>query len=197
MPAPEPPRPTGRRPGDSGTRDAILDAALALFAERGYDGASVRAIAAAAGVDPGLVRHFFGDKEALFATAVADRMQVAPLLARAAAADPATVGRAMTEAYLSLWERPDTGPIVLALVRSATTSESAASMLREMIGPRIADATGGDPELARRIALAASSLVGAALARYVVRVGPIADLTHDELVDRLAPVVQHHLTGGR
>ncbi|GIG39156.1 TetR/AcrR family transcriptional regulator [Cellulomonas phragmiteti] len=196
MPAPpERPRPTGRRPGDSGTRDAILDAALALFAERGYDGASLRAIAAAAGVDPGLIRHFFGDKEALFATAVADRMQVAHLLARAASADPTTAGRAMTEAYLGLWEGPDTGPIVRALVRSATTSESAARMMREMIGPRIHDATGGDTALAGRIALAASNLLGVAMARYVIGVGPVVDLPRDELVDRLAPVVQHYLTG--
>lgn len=195
MPTPPRQRPTGRRPGDSGTRDAILDAALALFADRGYDGASLRAIAAAAGVDPGLIRHFFGDKEGLFATAVADRMQVADLLARAASADPATVGRAMTEAYLGLWEDPGTGPIVRALVRSATTSPGAAHMMREMIGPRLRDATGGDADLARRVALAASNLLGVAVARYVVQVGPVVDLPRDELVDRLAPVVQHYLTG--
>lgn len=195
MPTPPRPRPTGRRPGDSGTRDAILDAALALFADRGYDGASLRAIAAAAGVDPGLIRHFFGDKEGLFTTAVADRMQMGDLLARAAAADPATVGRDMTEAYLTLWEDPGTGPIVRALVRSATTSAAAAHMLRQMIGARMQDATGGDTERTRRIALAAAHLLGIAVTRYVVEVGPMVDIPRDELVDRVAPAVQRYLTG--
>lgn len=194
-PPPRRARPTGRRPGDSGTREAILEAALGLFAERGYDATSVRAVATAAGVDPALVRHFFGGKEQLFATAVADRVRMTPLLTSAAAAHPTDAGRALTEAYLALWEAPDTGPLVRALVRSAATSENAARMMREMITPRIHDATGGDDEVARRIALAASHLLGVAMARYVVRVRPLADLPRDELVARLAPVVQHHLTG--
>ncbi len=61
---------TGRRAGDSGTREAILQAARAQFAERGYDGATIRAIAAAAAVDPALVHHFYGSKESLFAAAM-------------------------------------------------------------------------------------------------------------------------------
>ncbi|MGO9658515.1 MAG: helix-turn-helix domain-containing protein, partial [Acidimicrobiales bacterium] len=57
---------TGRRPGRPGTRQAVLDGARRLFAERGYDGASVRDIAVAAGVDPALVHHYFGTKQELF-----------------------------------------------------------------------------------------------------------------------------------
>lgn len=188
-------RPTGRRPGDSGTREAILEAALGLFAERGYDATSVRAVATAAGVDPALVRHFFGDKDALFATAVADRMQMVPLLQEAAAAHPTDAGRALTEAYLDLWERPETGPVLHALVRSATTSPDAARMMREMATPRILDATGGDGQAAHRIALAAAHLLGIAISRYVVRMPAVADLPRDDLVARVAPVVQYHLTG--
>ena len=124
-------RPTGRRPGDSGTRDAILDAALALFAERGYDGASMRAIAAAAGVDPGLIRHFFGDKETLFATTVSDRTAIPERLAASLQGGPDDLGRRVTDAYLRLWDDPQIRPILLALVRSATTSPRAAEMLRD------------------------------------------------------------------
>ncbi|UZN03652.1 TetR/AcrR family transcriptional regulator [Cellulomonas sp. S1-8] len=188
-------RPTGRRPGDSGTRDAIRDAALRLFAEHGYDGASVRAIAAAADVDPALVRHFYGDKESLFATVVADQTGIAPVLAQAAAADGATAGREFADAYLGLWERPLVRPILLALVRSATTSPRAAHMLREMLGARVREASGGDPERARRLTLAGASLLGIAVARHVVGVGPIADLAYDDLVDQVAPAVQQYLTG--
>ena len=50
---------------DLTARARIRDAALRLFAERGIDGATIRDIAKAAGVSPGLVRHHFGSKEAL------------------------------------------------------------------------------------------------------------------------------------
>lgn len=188
-------RPTGRRPGDSGTRDAIRDAALRLFAEHGYDGASVRAIAAAADVDPALVRHFYGDKENLFATVVADWTRIGPLLAQTVAAEPATAGREFADAYLGLWERPVVRPILLALVRSAATSPRAAHMLRDLLGSRVRDAAGGDPERAQRLTLAGASLFGIAFARHVVGVGPIAELAYDDLVDEVAPAVQRYLTG--
>ena len=63
-------RHAGRRAGESGTREAILAAARAQFADHGYDGATIRTIAAAAGVDPALVHHFHGSKEKLFAAAM-------------------------------------------------------------------------------------------------------------------------------
>ena len=63
-------RRTGRRPGNPDTREAILTAAREAFAERGYDAASIRAIATRAGVDPALVHHYFGAKEQLFLAAM-------------------------------------------------------------------------------------------------------------------------------
>jgi AcrR family transcriptional regulator len=54
------------RPAGRATRDAIEDAAKELFDEHGYDGASVRAIASKAGIDPALVIRHFGSKEELF-----------------------------------------------------------------------------------------------------------------------------------
>ena len=190
-------RPTGRRAGDSGTRDAILDAALRLFAERGYDGASVRAIAGAAGVDPALVRHFYGDKEALFATAVASRTTLVEQLAAAVPGDPATTGARVAAAYLGLWEDPATRPVLLALVRSATTSEHAADMLREALTARVSAALGAleGPAVSRRFALAAAHLMGLALARHVLRLPPIATATTEELVAEVAPTIQRYLDG--
>lgn len=190
-------RPTGRRAGDSGTRDAILDAALRLFAEHGYDGASLRAIAGAAGVDPALVRHFYGDKEALFATAVASRSTLVERLASSVPGDPATTGARVTATYLGLWEDPATRPVLLALVRSATTSEHAADMLREALTGRVAAALGPleNPAVSRRFALAASHLMGLALARHVLRLPPVASATTEELVAEVAPTIQRYLDG--
>ncbi|WP_186812567.1 TetR/AcrR family transcriptional regulator [Cellulomonas composti] len=187
--------PGGRRPGESGTRDAILDAALRLFSEHGYDGASVRAIAAGAGVDPALIRHFFGDKDGLFAAVVTDRTAVTQRLSQAVSADPDELGRAVTDAYLRLWEAPDTGPILLALVRSVTASETAASMLRAVMISRISTAPWVEAERSRHVALAAAHLFGVAAARHVLKVAPITEFTHDELVDQIAPTIQRYLDG--
>ena len=60
---------TGRRPGESGAREHILSAARATFAERGFEGATIRTIAARARVDPALVLHYFRSKRALFVEA--------------------------------------------------------------------------------------------------------------------------------
>lgn len=188
-------RPTGRRTGDSGTRDAILDAALALFAARGYESASLRAIAAAAGVDPALIRHFFGDKETLFATVVADRTAIPERIGAAVAGDPSTAGRAVTDTYLRLWEEPGTGAILRALVRSATTSDGAARMLREVLLGRVLGQAGVGAEQLTGVALAGSHLLGVAVARHVVALPPIADLSHEALVDQVAPTIQRYLTG--
>ena len=189
-------RPSGRRSGDSGTRDAILDAAKDLFAELGYEGASVRAIAGAAGVDPALIRHFFGDKVALFASTVADRTTIPQRMAAALEGDPAQLGARITDSYLRMWEEPDTRAILLSLVRSATTSEHAATMLLDILGARLRDQTSAaDDERTQRIAISASHLLGVAMARYIVKVPPITAMSHDELVAHIAPTIQTYLTG--
>ena len=197
-PRPARKRPTGRRTGDSGTRDAILDAARDLFAERGYEGASVRAIASRAGVDAALIRHFFGDKEALFATTMADRTVIPARMAAAIAGPPETLGLRITETYLQLWEDEETKPILLGLVRSAMTSQHGIELLAEVIGGRVRESAPlplpGDPG-APRFALAASHLFGVAVARNVLRLPVLADLPHDELVAQLAPVIQGYLSG--
>jgi AcrR family transcriptional regulator len=189
-------RPTGRRRGDSGSRDAIVDAASQLFAERGYDGASMRAIAAAAGVDPALVRHFFVDKATLFATVVAGRTTLFDRLAESLPGEQAGIGARVADTYLQLWEQPPTRPILMAITRSATTSDKARQMLRDALDTSIhAHAGPPDPEQARQIALAGSHLFGLATARHILKVPAITQLTHRQLVAQVAPTIQRYLTG--
>ncbi len=191
-------RPTGRRAGDSGTREAILDAARDLFASEGYDGASVRAIATAAGVDPALIRHFFNDKPTLFATVVADRTTIPQRIAKAFEGDPDGIGERLTDTYLRLWEEPDTRPILMALVRSACTSEQKAALLQDTLGSRMHDrirATGLTDHATIRLGLAATHLFGLATARHIMKFPPVATLDHHELVAQVAPIIQHYLTG--
>lgn len=187
--------PGGRRPGDSGTRAAILESARVLFAERGYEGTSLRAVAASAGVDPALIRHFFGDKESLFATSFADRTTLPERMLGAIAGDPADAGRRFADTYLLLWEDPETGPLLQALVRSAATSQGAADMVVELLQGRMLSHHGVDDLLVQRIALAGAHLLGIAFARFILRLPPVADLSHDELLDEISPTIQRYLSG--
>ncbi len=181
--------------GDSGTRDAILDAARDLFAARGYEGASLRAIAHAAGVDPALIRHFFGDKESLFASTVADRTTVVQRMTAAMQGDPATVGERVADTYLALWEEPETGAILQALVRSASTSPRAATMLVEVFLGRIRADGGLEDSQVLAVALGGAHLLGVAFARHVVGLPPLAEPDRQVLVAALAPTIQAYLTG--
>lgn len=193
-PRPERRNPGGRRPGVSGTREAILDAARDLFAEHGYDGASLRAIAAAAEVDPALIRHFFGDKQSLFAATMADRTAIPDRMLGALVGDPADIGRRFADTYLRLWEDPETRPLLHALVRSAATSEGAAEMVGELLQGRLRSHEGIDEIRVRRISLAGAHLLGVAFARHILRLPPLADLSHDDLVAEIAPAIQAYLS---
>ncbi len=196
--APSRKRPTGRRTGDSGTREAILDAAQELFAQSGYDATSIRAIASGAGVDPGLIRYFFGGKQELFAATMAQRTVIPATIAQALSGNPATLGRRVTDAYLGLWEDPGTRPILLGLFRSAMTTKEAAQMLIDALSARVRDDTplpAPDNPRTRGFALAATHLLGVAIARHIIKLPVIVDLTHEELVDMLAPEIQLHLAG--
>jgi AcrR family transcriptional regulator len=186
---------TGRRVGNSGSRERILAAATARFASDGYDGATIRGIAAAAGVDPGLVRHYFGNKEHLFVAALRFPIDPAEFVPRVLDAGTEHIGEELARTFLAAWDQPDT-PFV-ALLRSVTTNEQAAQMLRQFISRevigRLATALELDqPEL--RAGLAGSQLVGIAFVRYVVKLEPIASMNSEDLVDAIGPTLQRYLS---
>jgi len=196
---------TGRRAGDSGTRAAILDSARRQFAESGYSGATIRAIAAGAGVDPALVHHFYGNKEHLFAAAM--QLPFIPSeTIKAALADgvrPAglSAGEHMVRSALANWESPAVGDAFRGLLRSAMTSEHAAAMLREFITEAIlaplasvADEAGVS-DAAFRASMVGSQMLGLAITRYVLRFGPVASASHEELSAAIGPTVDRYLTG--
>jgi AcrR family transcriptional regulator len=202
----QPARRTGRRGGDSGTRDAILAAARKRFADLGYDGATIRGIAADAGVDPALVHHFFGTKERLFTAAM--RLPVVPgelIGAALAGAGPARAGESLGErlvrAMLGAWDMHEIRDTFLGLLRSAATSEQAMTMLRQFVTEAIlarlsVAAQAADPAQARfRAALVASQVVGLGLARYLVGLDPLTEASTDELVAAIGPTLDRYLTG--
>ncbi|MFE9922069.1 TetR family transcriptional regulator [Streptomyces sp. NPDC005774] len=195
------PRRRGRpsRTESAGTRDRILDAAREEFSERGYDKTSVRGIAKSAGVDSALVHHYFGTKEQVFEAAV--EVAFAPVLkGREAVLDAPLeeVGERMTRMILGLWENPVTRAPLLAIVRSAVNNEIAAGVFRRLVAGQLLRRIAGRldlPDAELRAELAAAQLVGIAMIRYVIKVEPLASADAEQIVERVAPVVQGHLTG--
>ncbi|GAA4934975.1 TetR family transcriptional regulator [Streptomonospora halophila] len=191
-------RPGGRRPGRSGTKEAILAAAREQFADKGYTGATFRGIAAQAGVDPALVRHFYGTKDQLFAATLALPGEALGRLQQAFEGGTEELGERFARAYLGLWEDPETLPALKALVRTALTTDQTADLMRDFLQERILGELAsrlGDDQPRLRAVLAATHLVGAAVARHVIGVEPLASLDFEDLVSLLAPNLQSYLTG--
>ncbi len=186
---------TGRRPGGPDTRADVLAAARARFAHAGYDNATIRAIAADAGVDPALVHHYFGTKRDLFRAAVAFPVDADLVLEAVTGTEPREAAEALARVFFDVWENPQTRPQMLSVLRSAMTHDDAAGLLRSFVGRELlaplADALGVDDPL--RITLAASQMIGIAVLRYVVGVAPLASADVETIVERVAPVLEHHL----
>jgi AcrR family transcriptional regulator len=191
------PRRRGRRPGGADTRNALLAAARAEFAERGFDGATVRAIADRAGVDPAMVNHWFGGKEALFIAVMDLPLNPTEVIAEVAPGDPDHLGERIVERFLTIWDATGGGPLA-ALVRSIAGNEIAARMMREFVArvlvARVVRIVAPD-RLELRAALVGSQLVGLGMIRYVVRLEPLASADHATVVAAVAPTVQRYLTG--
>lgn len=186
-----------------------MRAARQQFADHGYDRATIRSIAADAGVDPALVHHFYGSKEGLFAAAM--RLPVVPgeviaaALAAGAQAPGQGIGEYLVNAVLGLWDDPELRIPFVGLLRSAMTSEKAAAMLGEFVtgtilGPvaraaaeRPGGTDGQDAEF--RAAMVASQMLGLAVARYVLAIGPAAAATPADLAAAIGPTVERYLTG--
>lgn len=182
---------TGRRPGPTVTRDEILRAARRLFGEHGFDGTTIRAIATEAGVNQGLVHHFFGTKDQIFIASVDFPVDPAVLLPVILEGPREEFGQRLARFFLSVWSEPTTRAPLLALLRSSTGNEQAAAMLRDLLSSvlfsRFAAATGA---ARMSVAAAAGQAVGLMLLRYVIRVEPLASADPEEIVAILAPVFQ-------
>jgi AcrR family transcriptional regulator len=187
---------TGRRPGAGGTREKIVAAARTHFSEAGYEGATIRGIAAGAAVDPALVLHYFGSKEGVFKAAVDFPVDPSEFLPRLLASGLDGLGERLVRFFLQTWDSPNGSPL-LGLLRSVVSNEIAASLLRdfvthEVLGPLAAALKLDHPQL--RASLAASQLIGIAMLRYVVKLEPLASASHDEVASWLGPSVQRFLT---
>jgi AcrR family transcriptional regulator len=189
---------TGRRPGNQDTREAILAAARDAFAERGYDGASIRNIATSAGVDPALVHHYFGTKNQLFIDAMQFPLDPAVLLPQVAAAGLDGFGERLLRTMLAVWDSKAGGPAA-AFIRSAVSNETMARLLREFVIQRILRRMSKelpvDPaEASWRLTMVASQVAGLILVRYIIKIEPMASAPPETVVALFAPTIQRYIT---
>ncbi|MBF6221156.1 TetR family transcriptional regulator [Nocardia abscessus] len=190
---------TGRRPGQSGAREAILAAARARFADVGFDKTSVRAVATDAGVDPALVHHYFGTKQQLFAAVVELPVDPEATLRIIEAAPLDELGETIIRAVVGVWDSP-AGPGVVALVRSILAGTDDPSLARTFVlevvleRVRLRIATPEDDGRVR-VGLVASQMMGVLVGRKIIGVEPLASMPAGALAAAVGPTLQRYLTG--
>lgn len=188
----------GRRSADEDTRRELLEAARTEFTERGYDGTTVRGIAARAGVDPSMINHWFGGKHGLFADAVL-RLPVQPREIIRVVLDGPTehLGERIVRQLLRAWDAAGGGAMT-AMVRSISDNEAIGEAFRDILLQQVFVPVAERlqlPDARLRATLCASQVVGLLMVRYVLAFEPLASAQPQTLVDAVAPNLQRYLTG--
>jgi len=176
------------------TKAAILAAAREHFAASGYERATIRAIAGAAGIDPAMVMRHFGNKERLFAAAAEFNLRLPDLTA----VPRETIGSVLVGYFLDRWGSDDS---LQALLRAAVSHQVAVARLRAIFAtqvmPAVAPLCPDRATAATRVGLVATQMLGMALCRYVLRLPPVVALDRAAVIEWLAPTIQQYLTGAK
>jgi len=188
----------GRRPvGGPDTREAILGAAREHFADHGYEATTMRGVAAAAGVDPALIHHYFGSKDGLVQAAIALPVDPVELLAGVAAV-PERTGEEVVRRVLGLWDDPAVQHRMVGLLRVGLSHPRTTQLLRELLGRTVLQALGehasADRAAPLRAALVGTQIGGLLLGRYLIGVPAVVQASVDELAAAVGPTVQRYLT---
>ncbi|GFG96298.1 TetR/AcrR family transcriptional regulator [Mycobacterium timonense] len=188
----------GRPAGNSDTRERILNSARELFARNGIRNTSIRAVAAAAGVDSALVHHYFGTKEQLFAAAVhipVDPMDVIGPLREVPVEE---LGYRIPSMLLPLWDS-EIGAAFIATLRSILAGSEInlfRTFIEDVIAVEVGTRVDNPPGSGMiRVQFVASQLVGVVMARYILQLEPFASLPAEQIAQTIAPGLQRYLTG--
>jgi AcrR family transcriptional regulator len=162
----------------------------------GYERATLRGIASAAGIDAKLILYYYGSKEGVFQAAVAFPIDPAATIPPLLEPGLDGLGIRMVGFFVAALESPASSGM-LALIRSAATSEPAAALVREYVRREILARVAAplqldQPEL--RASLVASQLVGLAVVRYVIKLEPLASASPTTVKEWLGPTLQRYLT---
>jgi AcrR family transcriptional regulator len=188
----------GRPAGTSDTRDRILVSARELFARNGIRNTSIRAVAAAAGVDSALVHHYFGTKEKLFAAAVHIAIDPMEIIGQLREVPVQELGHTIPSILLPLWDS-EIGTGFIAALRSVLAGSEVnlfRSFIQDVIAVEVGTRVDNPPGSGViRIQFVASQLVGVLIARYILLLEPFASLPAEQVVQTIAPNLQRYLTG--
>lgn len=193
--------PDGGRRGPTLERGVLMDRIVTVarvsFAEHGWAGTSMRAVARDADVDPRLVGYYFKDKSALlqaclqlppgYLEGIAEVMQT-PLCRR---------GSALVRTMLTAWNHPSTAAVLRSVILTAAHEPVALERLRlvfrnNMIGA-VAESLDDDERVVRG-GLVASQLVGLSMTRYVWQIEPMSSLPDEEVIGLIGPTIQRYLS---
>jgi AcrR family transcriptional regulator len=176
----------------------IVAAARDEFAENGWAGTTIRAVARTADVDPALVYHYFGSKEGLLDAATTPSQQWLEAVAKTWTAPVGELGRALVTTLLASWADDEVGPTLRAVLQTAAHEPSTREKLRLIVERSLMGVSQlGTDERDRliRSGLISSQLMGFALMRYVWKIEPIASMPDDEVVAAITPNLQHYIEG--
>jgi len=188
----------GRRTNSPDTRAQIVIASQELFASQGFDKTTMRQIAAKSNVDPALIVHYFKNKQQLFVESVAPLVYVHQVEAieHALSMTPQNEkGTMLATVFAKMISEEKLRLIILGIFRSAATDEKAAEMLRDFVQKTVLNTvqrhlTGHNPHL--RATLVGSQLIGIIVARYIVKIEPLASASAEEIIEYLGPRLQSH-----
>ncbi|WP_052492433.1 TetR/AcrR family transcriptional regulator [Leucobacter komagatae] len=191
----------GRRPGPPRGRHLVLAAAHTQFGEHGYQGTTIRGIAAAAGVDPKLVHYYYGTKAELFTAVIAETFSTRGLpdiLAEQVNDGHGSVGIRYVNTVLTALEHSDMGPAFIGLVRNIGTHEESRQIFlnfvsRELISKLAPRLDADRPET--RVSVAGSQMLGFVIARYVLRVPHVAEMSIAEAANAIGPTMDRYIVG--
>jgi AcrR family transcriptional regulator len=189
----------GRRPGNQDTRGQIITAARHAFAAKGFAGASMRAIAAEAGVDAALIHHYFENKQQLFLATVALPIDMPRKLEDIAVGGRDGMGERLVRTVLGVWDS-DLQPSLVAAIRTTLTdpalTKSVGEFLAlEIIGHVLRRDDLPAEEANRRAGLVASQILGLVIGRYVLQLPFLVGRRTKDLVIEVGPTVQRYLDG--
>ena len=176
----------------------IVTAAREEFAEHGWAGTTLRAVARAADVDPALVYHYFGSKEGLLDAATNPPQKWLESVAKVWTTPIDQLGAALITLLLASWADDEIGPTLRAILQTAAHEPSTREKLRRIVeGSLMGVSELGSDEHDRlvRSGLISSQMMGFALMRYVWKIEPIASMTDDQAIVAIAPNLQRYVSG--
>jgi len=176
----------------------ILAAAREAFAETGWAGTTIRAVARAADVDPALVYHYFGSKEGLLDAATNPPQRWLENIAKTWTTPVPELGAALLRLMLGAWADEEIGPVLRSVLQTAAHEPSTREKLRRVVEASLMGVSQlGVDERDRtvRSGLVASQIMGLAMMRYIWKIEPVASMSDDELVAAIAPNLQHYIEG--